>query len=62
MASTIIRAFELAKSGECQSLTDIERRLSREGHEEVEDHLCGVLVRRQLTNLIYDRDPPARNL
>lgn len=53
MANTISRAFELAKSGQCRSLHEIERRLMRERYAQASEHLGGVLIRRQLNGLIY---------
>lgn len=52
MTDIISRAFELAKSGNCRSVYQIEKRLSREGHAEASEHLSGTLIRRQLNALI----------
>ena len=46
--STVQRAFELAREGNCRSLDDIRRKLSAERFESVDAHLGGVSVRKQL--------------
>ncbi len=46
--STLERAFELARSGECASTAEIRLRLKREGHDQVEAHLQGPSISRQL--------------
>lgn len=48
MISTLARAFELAKSGGCESVVDIRRQLVRERHANVTAHLCGPSIKRQL--------------
>lgn len=48
---TVERAFELARSGTCASLSDIRTRLSQEGHEAVQQHLSGPSLRRDLARL-----------
>ena len=45
------RAFELAKTGECVSIDDIRRRLKSERYSQVDAHLAGSTVRRQLLDL-----------
>jgi hypothetical protein len=44
------RAFELAKSGLCNSVTDIERSLKAEGYSC--QQLTGLILRKQLSTLI----------
>lgn len=39
--TTIERAYELAKSGACRTVSDIKTRLQAEGHERVQDRLYG---------------------
>ena len=56
MKSTVERAFELAKSNECQTLLDIKQRLAAEHHTNIEAHFAGTLLRKQLTNLML-REP-----
>jgi len=45
------RAFELARSGDCNSIDDIRRRLKAEQYSQVDAHLSGATVRRQLLGL-----------
>jgi hypothetical protein len=45
------RAFELAKSGDCGSIDDIRRQLKSEHYAQVDAHLAGSTVRRQLLDL-----------
>jgi len=45
------RAFELAKAGDCTSIDDIRRRLKSEQYSQVDAHLAGSTVRRQLLDL-----------
>lgn len=46
--SAIERAFELAKSGQCRSVSEIIRRLPKEDRETVEDYLNEHSARREL--------------
>jgi hypothetical protein len=39
--TTLERAYELARSGECRTVGDIKTRLQHEGHERVQDRLYG---------------------
>jgi hypothetical protein len=39
--TTLERAYELARSGECRTVGDIKARLQSEGHERVQDRLYG---------------------
>lgn len=39
--TTIERAYELAKSGDCRTVGDIKSKLQAEGHERVQDRLYG---------------------
>lgn len=54
--TTIERAFELARSGNCKSVQEIRLRLKAEGYSGVADHLQGVSIRRQLNALILGLD------
>jgi hypothetical protein len=45
------RAFELAQSGDCTTIDDIRRRLKTESYAQVDAHLAGATVRRQLLDL-----------
>jgi hypothetical protein len=46
--SAIDRAFELAKSGQCRSVSEIIRRLPPQDREAVEGHLTEPNARREL--------------
>ncbi len=46
--STLERAFELARSGECSNTSEIRQRLKQERHDQVEAHLQGPSISRQL--------------
>ena len=39
--TTLERAYELARSGECRTVGEIKTRLQQEGHERVQDRLYG---------------------
>ena len=39
--TTLERAYELARSGDCRTVGDIKTRLQQEGHERVQDRLYG---------------------
>jgi hypothetical protein len=47
-AAAIERAFDLAKSGQCRSVSEIIRRLPAEDREAVEAHLAEHNARREL--------------
>jgi hypothetical protein len=49
--TTLERAFELAKSGECGGIQDIKDRLRREGYSQIDDQLYGRALARQLKGL-----------
>lgn len=49
--STVQSAFALARSGDCSSIDDIRRRLKRDGHDQVDAHLSGPSLIRQLRQL-----------
>ncbi len=46
--STIERAFQLARSGECDSIESVQHQLEREDYTQVTLHLGGSLIRKQL--------------
>lgn len=48
MHGIIARAFEIARSGVCKTLREIETMLSKEGYEDASSHLRGYQFRRQL--------------
>ncbi len=48
-APTLIeRAFEMAESGLCRNMAELERRLKNEGYSQVYEHLSGSSLRVQL--------------
>lgn len=49
--TTVERAFDLARSGDCRNLPDLVAALKRERHEAVEAHLAGPSIRRDLKRL-----------
>jgi hypothetical protein len=51
-SSTVERAFELARGGQCRSVDDIRRKLQAERCEAVEGHLSSGALKRQLLELI----------
>jgi hypothetical protein len=46
--SAIERAFDLAKSGQCRSVSEVIRRLPVEDRQEVQTHLTAHNARREL--------------
>lgn len=52
--STIERAFALARSGTCATVSDIRRQLRAERFDQVEAHLAGPAINRQLRQLCLD--------
>lgn len=53
----IARAFEIARSGEVENVSQLAQRLSKEGFSQVEQHLDSPTLRRQLLTEIR-RDGP----
>ena len=49
--TTLERAFELARSGTCADVAEIRLALKRERHDQVEAHLSGQSINRQLRAL-----------
>ncbi|RVT93366.1 hypothetical protein [Sphingomonas crocodyli] len=47
----IERAYQLAQSGDCVSMVEIERALSREGFANVLAHMSGPSLRKDLTRM-----------
>ena len=50
--TTIERAFDLARSGECRTLDELKHRLRQERMESVDFHLAGKLTKSQLSELM----------
>jgi hypothetical protein len=51
MPTTLERAFDLARSGRFASVNDIRLTLKRERFEQVDAHLAGFAIARQLRGL-----------
>lgn len=51
----IERALALARHGSCLSLDDIRRTLAREHYTNIDAHLSGLTIRRQLRTLLQQR-------
>jgi hypothetical protein len=56
--SVIERAFQLARSGTCASLTDIRMRLQSENYADAQIHTSGHSIARQLRGLIVAAQAP----
>ena len=52
--NTIERAFELARSGEFRAVEEIRKQLLKERHDQVDSHLSGPMIRRQLRRACAD--------
>jgi hypothetical protein len=50
--STVERAYQLARSGECLGLKDVHLRLSSEGHLDIRAHLYGRSIIADLGRLM----------
>ena len=48
------RAFELARSGGCTNIDDIVRKLKSENYDQVDAHMAGSQIRRQLRQEFQD--------
>jgi hypothetical protein len=46
--TTVERAFQLARSGQCNNVAEIAATLKRERHEAVDAHLAGPSIRQSL--------------
>lgn len=53
--STLERAFQLARAGTCHSLADIRRQLVVERHDNIQGHLHGPTIQRQLKAALAER-------
>ena len=49
--TTIERAYELARSGECATITDIKKRLDKEGYPDAGGQLYGRTLQTELRRL-----------
>ena len=52
MNGTVARAFELARTGTCRNVGDIRAQLKKEGYSQIDDHLAGSSLKKQLTAAI----------
>jgi hypothetical protein len=50
--SLIERAFELADSGSCENIADLEKKLTRENYDAVLQHLTAPTLRKALASRI----------
>lgn len=58
--TTLERAFALARSGDCSNVSDIRQRLRAERFDQVDAHLAGPAISRQLRELCVEaRDSTA---
>ena len=54
----IERAFELAHGGTCATLQDVRRHLIRENYTNIDAHLAGFSIPRQLKGLLKSGPKP----
>ena len=52
--TTLERAYELARGGQCRTVGDIKTRLQQEGHERVQDRLYGGSLTSALRKLCVE--------
>ena len=52
--TTLERAYELARSGQCRTVGDIKSQLQAEGHERVQDRLYGGSLTSALRKLCVE--------
>jgi hypothetical protein len=50
--NTVARAFELARSGRCQSISEIHQQLKAEGYDKVAEHFSSGALKKQLNALM----------
>jgi hypothetical protein len=55
------RAYQLARSGDCATITDIKERLKREGYWDVMGHLQGGSITAPLRKLLAEARKAAAN-
>ena len=54
MGNIIERAYELGRTGQCRSISELENRLKREGYSAVQEHLVGLGLRREMRAIFAD--------
>jgi len=52
--TTLERAFELARSGECSGVAQIRIRLRAEGYRDGQAHTSGMSIRKQLDKICVE--------
>ncbi len=52
--STLERALQLARGGQCKSVNDVRQALRRKGYEAVHHDLHGAAINRQLVDLLAE--------
>ena len=57
--TTLERAYELARSGQCRTVSDIKQKLASEGYERVQDALYGPSLGADLRRLCQAHYTPA---
>lgn len=50
--SILERAFELSRNGRCRNLDDLRRQLVAERYSNVDQHLAGSTIKKQLRSLM----------
>lgn len=61
MTSVVERALDMARSGDYRAVSDIERRLQKDGFDRVREHLDGRLIRRQILEAMKQANSVALN-
>ena len=59
MTNVVERALEMARSGDYTAVSDIERRLKKDGYDRVREHLDGRMIRRQILEAMKHAKPIA---
>ena len=62
MTSLVERALEMARSGNYKAVVAIERRLQRDGYNDVQQHLHGQFIRRQILDAMKHANSKALNI
>ena len=52
--TTLERAFQLARTGECTTISDLAKALKRERHDSVDSQLMGPKLRMQLRTIMME--------
>ena len=52
--TTLERAFQLARNGECTTMSDLAKALKRERHDSVDSQLMGPKLRMQLRTIMME--------